>query len=187
MSKHLFENPAIVYVGLAFIEVILLIVWRRRRTKQAARWLIAPPAAAVLVGLLAFLVVTDREYIINACGEMAGDLSAGQTDAIETYLDDTVHVDLGAFGGHDLSKLRAVEAAEGYIRRGSFRRVTVMGLTIEVKQRTAKVGVTTLIYAADAESGLQQGLLLYWPTDWVERDDGWRVTEVEAPQQKTFP
>jgi hypothetical protein len=81
VSFLVFEDPLTLWVILGLAEVVALVIWRRTRSRRAATVLVALPAAAVLLGLLALVVETDREAVLRSIGVMDRAVAAGDADA----------------------------------------------------------------------------------------------------------
>jgi len=81
--KHLFlEDPLSLWIGLALAEIVTLIVWWQSRSRRAAIGLVAFPAAALAVGLVAWAVETDYERLVRTLDVMARAADTGDAEAL---------------------------------------------------------------------------------------------------------
>ena len=80
--RHVFlENPLSLWGVLGVAEVVALVAWSRTRSRRATATAIAFPAAAVLVGLLAWGIETDYERLMRTLDVMARAADAGDAEA----------------------------------------------------------------------------------------------------------
>ncbi|MGB2754270.1 MAG: hypothetical protein WBE00_04085, partial [Phycisphaerae bacterium] len=81
--KHLFlEDPLSLWIGLALAEIVTLIVWWQSRSRRAAIGLVAFPAAALAVGLVAWAVETDYERLVRTLEVMGRAADTGDAEAL---------------------------------------------------------------------------------------------------------
>ena len=78
LVRHiLFENPLPLWIVLGLAAIVAGVVWTRTGSRKALGLLVAFPAAAVLVGILAWAVETDYERLTRTLDIMAGTLADG--------------------------------------------------------------------------------------------------------------
>ncbi|HUX00571.1 MAG TPA: hypothetical protein VMY35_06270 [Phycisphaerae bacterium] len=82
MLRHIFlENPLGLWIVLGVAEILALVAWRRTRSRRATAAAIALPAAALLVGFLAWAVETDYERLMRTVETMARAADSGDSEA----------------------------------------------------------------------------------------------------------
>jgi hypothetical protein len=172
LRQLFFEDPLYVYITLAFAELALVVIWHETRNR---RWLVAlagPPILAGIVLLVATLVVTDREQIIQATHTIARDAEAGDIAAAGTYLDDK-------YSGLGVNKPGVVAIGKTFLMKYRVTHVGFTRLTVEVYGDHAAMHAATLITFGDEGKAA-----IVWDVQWVKRPAGWRILEVAEPQQK---
>jgi ketosteroid isomerase-like protein len=177
MKTLFFEDPFWLYALLVMAEVVLLLIWRRQRTRTSGLRLLVPPALAALIFGVATLVVTDRERITAAVHEIAKGVAAGQTTALEKYLDDDFHMTLG---GPSFGKAKTLARASKVMRTSRITKVKIKRLQIEVKGDTATLRMITAIRVEGG--GFRGGVPLVWILRWIKRGKQWRILESTQPR-----
>lgn len=82
----LFENPLALWILLGLGAVVAGIVWSRTGSRRAVAVAVTLAALAVVVGLVAWLVETDREKLIRTIDRMAAAADSGDAEAFIEYL-----------------------------------------------------------------------------------------------------
>jgi len=174
LKTALFENPTYIYIGLAFVFIILLAIWHEKRSKQWLLISLIPLVLAGLVFLLPMLVKTDREQIVLAVKEIAVDVEAGSADKGAFYLDES-------YRGFHGSKPALVMFADLAIKRYKIGNVRIQKLKVDVEDSRAKSRIVTILdFAAE---GMEGKTSIIWNLHWIKREDGWRIIEIEEPQE----
>ncbi len=169
LARLFFENPLYVYVALAFVELVLAVIWHERRTRKLAEMLIIPPLLAVLVFVVSWRVVTDRERIISAAEEIALDVQAGKLDAARRYLAE----EYNGFGHDRDGALAAAARAQGTY---GIEKVRLTKMNVEMDDHAATMEVTTIVTIASAGP-----VSILWKVDWAKKPAGWRIVHVQTP------
>jgi ketosteroid isomerase-like protein len=177
MKALFFEDPFWLYGLLLMVEGVGLAIWRRQRTRKSALRLLVPPALAALIFAMATLVVTDRERITAAVNEIAGDVTAGQTTALERYLDDDFHMTLN---GQSMGKAQTVARARKVMATSHISKVKIRRLQIEVRGDTATLRLITAIGVK--RDGYGGAVPLVWNLRWIKRGKQWRILESTQPR-----
>jgi ketosteroid isomerase-like protein len=177
MRSLFFEDPFWLYGLLVMVEGVLLLIWRQQRTRASALRLLVPPALAALIFAVATLVITDRERITAAVHEIAQDVAAGQTTALEKYLDDDFHMTLN---GQSLGKPQTLERARKVMARSRLTKVKIKRLQIEVSGGTATLRMITPLRVEGG--GFQGNIPLVWSLRWIKRGKQWRILESAQPR-----
>jgi hypothetical protein len=171
-----FEDPLYVYIALAFAELVLAAIWYERRNRRWTLALLAPVVAGGVVWAVSTMVVTDRERIVSAARRIARDLEVGSVASAGEYLDDN-------YRGLGLDKQGALAAGKAAIGAYRIRSIRFTRLSVEVESRQAAMRAATVIEYSAREFGSAQSPLV-WRVRWIKRPVGWRILEVEEPQQK---
>jgi len=182
LKQELFEQPVYLLIALAVAAVALLIAWRELRRRVLLWLVIVPIAMGVGVWLVSGWVVTDREEIRAACQEIVDDLNAGKRDALETYLDEDVIVDLGSYGPRVKGRQLVLGTARMLLNRWTDLDIRITDFDAEI-DKWAKVTLVTRV-SVTVEGFGSQSTTLAWPMRWLKGDDGWRIVEVEPPQRQ---
>jgi len=182
LKTILFEDPTELYVLLGLLEVVLAFIWAARRTRTAALRLIVPPVLGVLAFGVSELVVTDREEITAALGEIAADCQAGQVARAAFYLDPEARVSLPPpVGGVNMAKGPALVAGKAALVGFGVTAVDLGRVKVEVTGEEARVQAVTFI--ARRRGAADGGKIpLTWDMDWGRRPEGWRILRVRQPK-----
>jgi len=78
----LFENPLTLWILLGIAAVVAGLVWMRTGSPRAARAALGCLVAAVLIGVLAWAVETDRERLVRTLDTMAKAVDRGDAEAL---------------------------------------------------------------------------------------------------------
>lgn len=175
MSETFFESPLYVYFALALGELVLGVLWHERRTRKFALAMIAPPVLAVLVGLVAWLVVTDREQIESAARDIANAIEQNQTQRIPAHLDADF---TASVGGMPIRKEGVVMVCNSNIERWGIDRVTFHKVDVQVDGSRARMHLTTFL---TYDGGQRSGLI--WDLEWINRGGEWLILKVAEPKQ----
>jgi hypothetical protein len=181
----LFEDPTSLYVVLGVVELFFAVMWFKRRTRAwAMRWAITVAVGLAVFGLAA-LVVTDREYVIDAMHEIADDCEAGSVQGVGKYLDADAVLDLPEpYGGVELSRAKAMVAIRLALKALNIKDVRYTVLTVAFHGEKANVHAATLVgLGAGGKEGAGT-VPLTWDIDWARTPDGWRITRVHRPEYR---
>lgn len=174
--KHmLLEDPMVLYIALAVVEVGLLGLWSRRRNRRQAAWLLIPPVLAGLLALVSGLVTTDREQIIEATEALTADVSAGSVDAFRTYLDTEFTAEIA---GSSFDRAAALDYAQRAVEQFDIERVWITDPTVEVTDGRAEMYVGSWVVFRGG-----QRTKLEWHLTWIQREAGWRLLHSDPPEQ----
>jgi hypothetical protein len=176
LRRTFLEDPLYVYVALVFAELVLAAIWYERRSRRWAMLLLAPVVAAGAVFAVSKLVVTDREQILAAAARIARDLEARSVAAAQEYLDDNYR----GLGG---DKQGALAVGRTAIRTYHIRSIRFTRMDVEVASRQARMHAATIIELTTHQFG-SGGAALVWEVRWIKRQAGWRIIEVQEPQQR---
>ncbi len=180
MKALFFEDPFWLYGLLVMVEGVGLVVWRRQRTRKSALRLLVPPALAALIFAMATLVVTDRERITAAVNEIAKDVTARQTWALEKYLDDDFHMILN---GQSMGKAQTIARARKVMATSHISKVQIRRLQIEVRGGLATLRMITAVSVK--RDGYGGAVPLVWNLRWIKRGKQWRILESTQPRMGT--
>ena len=177
MSALLFENPFWLYVLLIVAEGVLLGIWRQKRDAKSLRRLLIPPAIAALLFALSSLVVTDREKILEATGEIAKGFNAHSTEALGRYLDDDFHLQLS---GQSLDKKATLAKARDGLRQAGLRKLEIKKTKIDVNGAHATMRMLTVV---TLQGSFARGTFpIIWQLKWVKRGKHWKILSAQQPQ-----
>lgn len=168
------EDPFYVYFALALAELVLAGIWYEKRTRRWAATLLVPVVLAGAVVLVEKLVVTDREWLVRAAGEIAADFEAGKVDAAEKYLDEKL---MGFFG----VKQATLAAGRAALLKYDLQSVRLTKLEVQVDDERAKMHTVSIITFKGEEFSGRTSLI--WDVHWLKRDDGWRIIRVDRPRE----
>ena len=171
----LFEEPLYVYLALAVAELVIAVLWHERRSMRLAAALIVPPALAGIVFAAATLVVTDREAILSAAGEIARDVAAGRSDAARKYLDDDF---LAYYRGRRLGRSEAIEIARAERERYSIETIKLTNESVEVRDDVAEMRVTAVMNFG-ADIGGRRSVPVVFLLRWIRTPEGWLISEAD--------
>lgn len=174
----LFEDPTLLHILAGIVVVVSGVAYWRRRGRG---WLIAVGVAAALgVGafFLARWVVTDREQIIAALGEIAADVERGKVDAFQRHLDEQY---AGfSYMGFNLGKPGAVLLARWVNATYGFDQVGLISPSVSPEGDRAAATFRTGLRFKRPEAGVDY-ILLRWDTRWIRRRDGWKILSAKRP------
>ena len=174
MKELLFERPATIYIILGAVEVVVLAVWAWRRTPRCRWAALAAPVLAVVVGLIAHYVQSDREKIAAIIGGAIAHVEAGDVDAAAECLDSEFSAP--GLRGMRIPKALYVELARRTLRRRPVEAIHRQRLETEVTGDSAVTELDTRIIGKSGE-GIPKAT---WELTWIRRGDGWRVTALTA-------
>jgi hypothetical protein len=174
----LFEQPYALIPLVVVAAYACLVIWLRRRTPGAKRALIVALLLAVLLPILQWWVVTDRERIHRICLAMTASAEQGDVAAFDRYVSSRFEV-----GELDRAALRA--AAERAYTRYDIVTAKLKSPQIEVNQDRAEVdfGVQVTMSGGDFPG---QGLTT-WTAVFEREADGWRLVEIHPRRTPFFP
>ena len=174
MSEIFLENPLSVYITLFFVELILGVFWATNRRRGLLYALIVPPLAGAILGLVAHIVVTDREKILSAVNDISQAISTYETQRIPRYLDDEFR---GTFQGKRILKGDVVALCDANIRVHEISAFVFRNVSLEIKSDTAKMhGSSIITYSRDFK------MSLVWNMDWIKRADKWLIIRIYEPR-----
>ena len=173
LKVTLFEDPVRAYVVLAVAEAMLLLAWRATRTRRSLLCLLIPPVLAAGAFALAALVVTDRERIEAALGEIAAAVEAGDVGAVAGHVDEE-------YSGYCGSREALLEMARRTHGAMGLRKVRILDSRIDVEGAGARMSVQTAVTYDGGAFG-PGGLGITWRVRWARRADGWKVVHAAEP------
>lgn len=176
MKELFFENPFNLYLALGVIEFPLILIWFARRGRMRLVTLLVPPVLAGLVGLVAHLVVTDREQIIAATEDIALSVESSQTQRIAGHLDEQF---TGYLHGVLVRKKELAAVCNASIEKWGISKIVLHKMDVQVSSPKAKMHVNTIITYSTYGGG-RIGLI--WDTTWIKRGKKWFVLEVQEPR-----
>lgn len=179
MSETFFENPIYVYIALGLAELVIAAVWYERRNRRLILAMLIPPVLAIGVAVVERLVVTDREQIMAAAGQMAEAVERRQLDRIVEHIDDEFSSGARMFS-LSITKANIVAFANSRISRYSISSIKLAKVGVEVTGRTAKMHLLTMVH--HGQDGRAKTPLI-WDIVWIRRRDGWRMLEVTGLRQ----
>ena len=174
LRKTFFESPLPIYLALIFAEVALAAVWHERRGRRMWLAMMAPAALALIVFGVSAVVVTDREWIVDAAKTIARQTEAGRTDALRKLLD----ADYSGFGN---DKAGCIRAAESAIRAYRLSRVRFTKLEAQVEGGEATLHAATIVEFGDSRFGSGRTGVIF-EVRWIRRPAGWRIIHVRPPR-----
>ncbi len=175
MVETFFENPLYIYFALALAELVLVVIWYEKRTSRWVLSLVIPVVLAGVVGLVAHLVVTDRERIIAAVKDIARSVESGQLQQLPDHLDRDFTARLE---GLRVGKRQVVALCNSRISRWRIRRVSFAKMKVEVASEEAKMHVVTILtYGEDSRR-----TPLIWDAVWIKRGGSWLILRVAEPK-----
>jgi len=183
IKSMLFENPTVLYMILAVVELVLVFLWWDRRAERSGRkYLFAmavPPVLGVALLVASTLVVTDREQIVQAAKEIAADLSRGDGGALEKYLDEKFVV---RFEGFPISRGMVLALVESQKKKYAIDDIEIVSSTVNVESDDyATMHVATRMTGRDRDLGANFSGGVKFVVKWIKRPDGWKVLECEEP------
>jgi len=173
IARALLEDPSSIYVILGMAELVILAGWALQRTRGWAKAALAPILLGVCVGLLAMLVVTDREQITRNLTDIASRAEASDVAGIGAHLDGQCTAVLFARG--PLDKSATLEWASAMMAAPGVASVNVFDVEVTV---TGHKAVSTFDTAVSLRNGWRGRLA--WQLDWIERPDGGRIVRVRS-------
>ena len=178
MRELLFENPLPLYVVLALAEIVIAGLWYRGRTRRLAIALAIPPLLAGAVLALDLLVETPREKLQKAVRHIAADVERGDIRAACGYLSDD-------FGGHFVSRERAIEVGEKAWRDYYIRKVDVSDVEVKLppdwEPASAVVHARSIVECQLPVLGTQK-VALDWTVHWAYRTGEWKIIDIDEPK-----
>lgn len=173
IKSVLFENPLAIYIVLALAEVVLGWMWYTRRDRRLVRWLLVVPAVGLVVGLTAWLVVTDNEKIQRNLKDMSAAVVAGDIDALGTYLDATCYAPVG---GSSIDRKELLDRGREVISRYQVRQIKLESIDTAISGPNASTLLGTRIYLSNF---ITDSIAITWKMQWGKRDGQWRLTAVQ--------
>lgn len=174
----LFEDPTAVYCAAGFAELILFFLLWRRRTRRLALSCLVPPIVAALVGLMAFLVTTDRERINNSLQQIARAAVANNVEAVGGFVDPAYND--GRYNKQTLlaamTLLRHLEDAK---EMDGFK---LLMLKIDVDGASATSHFRARLFKGDSPLGDTE-----WEVRWIRHNVDWRVVSSKLIEPRGVP
>lgn len=174
MAELLFERPLSIYIALVFISLILGVFWVTSRNKKLLLAILIAVVLGGIVGLVAHLVVTDREIIIAAAKDIAQCVQDKQYDRILPHIDEDFR---GRILDRRISKGTIAAIARSSVRQHSVLTIKFTRGEVEINGDTAEMDCRTMIIYGkeNAKSPLS------WDVTWIKRDDRWLVKSLDGP------
>ena len=177
ITRVLFENPWPIYVALGVIELVLLTYWRRVRTARAAKRLIGPPVAVVLILVVAMLVVTSRERLIQAVEHLGRDAAVLDVDAAEEHFHQDFELVSSA---RTIGRDRAIAACRLAIEEHRISSVEFVDFDVKMDGETGQVVLITQIWSGGAPDSNKP--MIKWTLYWQDGPAGWKILRVDSPR-----
>lgn len=173
----LFENPLPIYIVLALVEVVLAWLWYTRREPKLARALVFPLAAGVIVGIVAHLVVTDREKINANLSGMAEAVKAKDFSGLGNYLHQTCY---GQTPVGQINKDELLLAGREVTGRYEVSNISLSNVQTVISGANATTELDTGITLKTGES-----LPVSFVMQWGRQSDGqWKLVWVRLTKPK---
>jgi len=179
VREAFFENPIYVYLSLLVAVLVLLAIWYETRSRRVLLGMLIPVVLGILVATIEHLVVTDREQIVEASGEIAAAVQTRQLERIPPYIDEDFSAFLPLIS-LSLTKDGVVDACNRQILGRDIRSVKLGRTEVEVRGKTATMHAMTMVHYGTAAA---RKTPLVWEVVWVKRQDGWRVLKVTDLRQ----
>jgi len=169
----IFEDPTWLYVILAMVWIVLAGLWWSRRSKMLAVSLCIPVLAVGALILVDHLVVTDREEIVQALGDLSGHLDNRRYDALADCLADDFSTpglenNTGKFAVENLCKVTC--------ERFKVTRFIIKSVDVDISSDgiAATVTVGTLVFTDGGSSRIP----IRWIMQMVKKDDRWLIQKI---------
>jgi len=164
VETALFENPTAIYVILGFFAVVGLINFGFKGTARSACLVYIAILAGAAVWGISTWVVTDREQIRAACGQIAEAVPKGDMSAFEQFLDAEF------VGPRERSRKQAIDWLTKQMKETAVTSVRYRMLELEIDAGRAETQIRT-----DIVTNPPPGVRMEWEATWIKRPDGWRI------------
>jgi hypothetical protein len=171
-----FEDPLYVYIALALAALSMAVLWHEQRRRMWLWSIAGVAAAAMVVFLVSFLVVTDREKIADAAENIARAVTQQRLAEVPPFLDDAFEA---RFSGATVKKYGVEALCRSNLVRYDIRNCKLHAMKIEVHDDQATMRVTSIVFYG---SGGDQRYALIWDVIWMRRPDGWKILSVSEPR-----
>ncbi len=174
MAELLFERPLSIYIVLGFITLIFGVFWITSRNRKLLLAMLVPITIGGIVGVVAHLVVTEREIIKATARDIAQFVQDKQYDRILPHVDENFH---GRILDRQISKDTIASTAKSKVQQHSVFEIKFSSAEVEINGDTAEMDCRTrIIYGKEnAKSPLS------WDITWVKRGDRWLVKSLNGP------
>ena len=169
LKRCFLENPTWVYTALVVVELVLFSMWFSTRSKGRKWLLLVPLLVGVIVFALDWIVVTDRE-------EMEATLTNITTSFRNGTIKEQTHVITDNYHGYLKTKTALINAAVGEAKKSRIESVGVVFQSVKVTGSRAEMRIKTKVRL---DTG--QIIPLTWTIYWGKSDEGWKITEISAP------
>lgn len=175
MTRLFFESVFLLLAVEAAAVAVAIAVHRLRYTAASKRGVWITLAAGVLLLLVQFLVVTDREAIENMVVAMARAAGRGDVGEIERHVDESFA---------DGRKAEFMSHVNNELQRWQIQEPKVGAVRVEVSGDAATVGFRVFCDLRSNEV-VQYNVLSRWKLHCVRRPDGWKMDAI--PSAKLGP
>ena len=168
--KHCFlENPIWVYTALVALELILFSMWFSTRSKKRKQLMLLPILLGAMIFALDWIVVTDREEIKATLSSITASFHNGNVEEKQHLISDR-------YRGYLKTKSALVKAAAGETKKDRIESISVRFESVKVTGRNAEMQIKT-----NVRLNTGQIIPLRWTIYWGKSSDGWKITEISAP------
>jgi hypothetical protein len=171
MFHWVFDNIWIFYVLLVAVAAALGYLWWANQTRGLLIATGVVSALLVLLFLLSWLIVTDREEMTNAVYEMAGGVSANEPDRVVKHL-------AKDFSYRSLNKAAVATAINQAVTRWGIGDVIVWNFKFDQVSREDKSARVQFHMRVTDRDGLEVGFALC-RCEFVIEDGHWRMQSIK--------
>ncbi len=174
MAELLFERPLSIYIALVFLTLILGVFWITSRNKKLLLAMGIIIALGGIVGVVAHLVVTDREIIIAAARDIAQCVQDKQYDRILPHIDEDFS---GRILDRRINKGTIADTAKSKVQQHNVFTIRFSRAEVEINGDTAEMDCRTMIIYGKENTKSP----LSWDATWIKRGDRWLVKSLSGP------
>ncbi len=174
MAELLFERPLSIYIVLGFITLILGVFWITSRNKKLLLAMAILIALGGIVGVVAHLVVTDREIIIATARDIARFVQDKQYDRILPHVDEDFR---GRILDRQISKGTIASTAKSKVRQHGVFEIKFSRAEVEINGATAEMDCRTMVSYSKKNTKAP----LSWDITWVKRGDRGLIKSLDGP------
>jgi len=179
LTRNFLEQPLYVYLTLAFAEIALAAWWYETRRRKVLYLLAVPVLLAGGVFAVSRAVRTDREMILAAAREIAADVQAGRTDALDKHLTDDF---TGVYRGMVYDKPGAMALALAERGRYRVKGIDVASAEVELFGREATMTVRTRMRLHSAELAAGVNVNVTFELEWLKSNGVWKIRRAGEPR-----
>jgi len=172
ISRLLFENPWLLLILLALVQIGILAIWWWRRDQFWTRAMWAGFAALPTLLALSLLVVTPKERIVRLCCELASMVDSGDVSGIGRHLADD-------FEAADFGKSEFLQRAESTLARFEVDNARLRSFEVEFPARGQGLATFNAVCRIRSTE-VSDWLLSRWRVTFRYDGTAWKVTRVEV-------